>query len=217
MSLEMDAPLQLVHRFIPAPGQSEAPVLLLLHGTGGNEDDLLELGAMLYPGAPRLSPRGQVLENGMPRFFRRLAEGVFDQEDLRQRTHELAEFVTAAAQHYDFAGRRIVAVGYSNGANIAASMLLLHPEILAGAELLRAMVPLQPDSSPRLGGVRVLLANGKQDPLIPPENVERLATILRNAGAEVSLQWSTGGHQLDSAEVQAAARWLADAFGEPTR
>lgn len=209
----METSLSLVHRFIPAPVESGAPVLLLLHGTGGTEYDLLELGAMLYPGAPLLSPRGQILENGMPRFFRRRAEGVFDEEDLIHRTYELADFVKAAAQHYHFEGRRVVAVGYSNGANIAASLLLLRPEVLAGAALLRAMVPLQPEVAPRLDGVRVLLANGRHDPLIPSENAERLATMLRDAGADVSLHWSNGGHQPESAEIQETKRWLADAFG----
>lgn len=208
----MEERLSLVHRFVPAATDSAAPVLLLLHGTGGSEEDLLELGAALYPGAPLLSPLGQVRENGMPRFFRRKAEGVFDVEDLIHRTHELAEFVQAAAERYQFAGRKIVAVGYSNGANIAASMLLLRPEMLAGAVLLRAMVPLQPESLPKLNGVPVLLANGRHDPLIPVENAERLAAMLRGSGAEVSLRWSESGHQLESSEVQEAKRWMEDVF-----
>lgn len=206
-------PLGLKHRFVPAVEDSGQPVLLLLHGTGGTEEDLLEVGAMLYPGAPLLSPRGQVLENGMPRFFRRRAEGVFDLEDLVHRTHELAEFVREAAQLYDFAGRRVVAVGYSNGANIAASLLLLRPEVLAGAVLLRAMLPLEPSELPALEGVRVLLANGKHDPLIPTENAEKLAMLLRESGADVSLRWSNAGHQLASAELQESAAWLTNAFG----
>lgn len=206
-------PLALKHRFVPADEDSGQPVLLLLHGTGGTEEDLLEVGAMLYPGAPLLSPRGQVLENGMPRFFRRRAEGVFDMEDLVHRTHELAEFVREAAERYSFAGRRVVAVGYSNGANIAATLLLLRPEVLAGAVLLRAMLPMQPAELPALEGVRVLLANGKHDPIVPTEHVDKLAMMLREAGADVSLRWSNGGHQLDSAELQESAGWLRNAFG----
>ncbi|MDP9254855.1 MAG: alpha/beta hydrolase, partial [Verrucomicrobiota bacterium] len=136
-----------VHEFVS--GTSER-TLLLLHGTGGNEHDLIPLGRELDPAAALLSPRGKVLENGMPRFFRRLAEGVFDLEDLKKRTHELADFVVAETQHRKFAADQIVAVGYSNGANIAASMLLLRPEILRAAILFRAMVPLAPNNLPDL-------------------------------------------------------------------
>ena len=137
-----------IHEFVPG---SSNRTLLLLHGTGGNEHDLIPLGRELDPNAALLSPRGKVLENGMPRFFRRLAEGVFDLEDLQKRTHELADFVAAAADRYDIGNKNIVAVGYSNGANIAASTLLLRPEILAGAILFRAMIPLEPEERPDLG------------------------------------------------------------------
>src|SRR4029077_1658625 len=136
-----------LHEFVP--GTSER-TLLLLHGTGGNERDLIPLGRELDPNASLLSPRGKVLENGMPRFFRRLAEGVFDLEDLKERTHELADFVVSAAAHYKIDIKNITAVGYSNGANIAASMLLLRPEILPAAVLFRAMVPLTPKTQPNL-------------------------------------------------------------------
>ena len=137
----MSAPLQFVHRFKPAQ-RPDAQPLLLLHGTGGNEDDLLPIGQIISPGAALLSPRGQVLENGMPRFFRRLAEGVFDYEDVRRRAIELAQFVVAAKDNYQIAPP--IAVGYSNGANIAAAVLLLKPDVLAGAVLFRAMLPLDP-------------------------------------------------------------------------
>jgi predicted esterase len=187
-------------------------VLLLLHGTGGNEHDLLHVGRNLLPGAALLSPRGQILENGMPRFFRRLAEGVFDEKDLVRRTHELADFVGAAAKRYQFDASRVVAVGYSNGANIAASMLLLRPEILSGAVLFRAMVPLIPEKLPDLSGRPVFLAAGRNDPIIPAENTEQLAAMLKEAGAEVSLQWSEGGHQLSAPELEEAKSWLAKAF-----
>src|ERR1041385_1808515 len=150
-----------IHEFVPG---SSSRALLLLHGTGGNERDLIPLGRELDPNAALLSPRGKVLENGMPRFFRRLAEGVFDLEDLKFRTNELGDFVTAAAKHYGFALHNLVAVGYSNGANIAASMLLLRPKIMNAAILFRAMVPLIPDRLPDLSSVRIWIGAGDQDP-----------------------------------------------------
>jgi phospholipase/carboxylesterase len=209
----MSFALDFIHRWVPGTDLT-GPVLLLLHGTGGSEDDLLELGATLRPGAALLSPRGKVLENGMPRFFRRLAEGVFDEEDLIGRTQELAIFIQAARAKYELGSRLIVAVGYSNGANIAASLLLLRPEILAGAVLLRAMVPLTPEKPPKLDGTPVFLAGGRSDRIIPPDNTERLAGMLRAAGAAVTLHWSSGGHQLSSAELKEAQRWLAQTFAD---
>jgi predicted esterase len=194
------------HRFLPgAPG---LPVLLLLHGTGGDENDLLPLGEALLPGAPRLSPRGKVLENGMPRFFRRLAEGVFDLEDLRVRTHELADFVAAAGTAYDLGGRKPVAVGFSNGANIAASLLLLRPGTLGGALLIRPMVPLVPDALPDLGGVPVQINAGQVDPVVPPPQSEALATLLTDAGASVKLRWIAGGHALTREDLDAGKEWF---------
>ena len=197
-----------VHRFDPAkePG---APTLLLLHGTGGDENDLLPLGRMLDERAALLSPRGKVLENGMPRFFRRLSMGVFDEEDLVNRTHELASFVEEAASEYGLDPKRLFAVGFSNGANIAASLLLLHPELLAGAVLLRAMTPFELETLPDLSGTPVYLAAGRSDQMIPPESTERLAELLREAGAEVTLDWQPGGHGIGRAEVEAARDWLA--------
>lgn len=199
------------HHFLPG-ATAESPVLLLLHGTGGNESDLLDLGRTLCPGAALLSPRGKELENGMPRFFRRLAEGVFDEENLIQRTHELADFVAAAAQHYRFDAGKVIAVGYSNGANIAASLLLLRPAVLRGAVLLRAMTPLLPETLPDLSGAAVFLASGRHDPLVAPENVEALAAMLRKAGAAVALEWSEAGHGLTTPEIGAARQWLASRF-----
>jgi predicted esterase len=199
---------EFIHRFIPA-NEAEPPLtLLLLHGTGGDETDLLDLGRQLAPGAALLSPRGKVLENGMPRYFRRLAEGVFDLEDLRARTHEIADFVETAARRYRLASDRIVAVGFSNGANIAASMLLLRPQVLAGAVLLRAMVPLVPDNIPILHGRPVLLAAGRRDPIVSPEETERLRRLLVEAGAEVTLHWEPTGHGLTPADIEAAHSWL---------
>jgi phospholipase/carboxylesterase len=197
-----------VHRFDPAkePG---APTLILLHGTGGDENDLLPLGRMLDERAALLSPRGKVLENGMPRFFRRLSMGVFDEEDLVNRTHELASFVEEAASEYGLDPKRLFAVGFSNGANIAASLLLLHPGLLAGAVLLRAMTPFELETLPDLSGTPVYLAAGRSDQMIPPESTEHLAELLRGAGAEVTLDWQPGGHGIGRAEVEAARAWLA--------
>jgi predicted esterase len=200
--------LGFVHRFVPAE-TPEAPILLLLHGTGGNENDLLPVGGMLDERAALLSPRGKVLEHGMPRFFRRLAEGVFDHEDLMRRTHELAGFVERSVDEYDIDQRRLFAVGFSNGANIAASLLLTYPRLLAGAVLLRAMVPFEPDSAPDLSGIPVYLAAGRSDQMVPPENTERLAQVLREAGADVTLDWQPGGHGIGPDEIQAAQNWFA--------
>src|SRR6266566_2164835 len=173
-----------IHEFIPG---SSNRTLLLLHGTGGNERDLIPLGRELDSNASLLSPRGKVLENGMPRFFRRLAEGVFDLEDLRNRTNELADFVAAAAQHYGFPRDNVVSVGYSNGANIAAGVLLLRLGILRGALLFRAMVPLVPENLPDLSSVDVWIGAGDQDPIIPASEAQRLAKLFRDAGADVTI------------------------------
>ncbi len=201
--------LGFVHRFVPAE-TPDASTLLLLHGTGGDENDLLPVGRMLDERAALLSPRGKVLEYGMSRFFRRLAEGVFDHEDLVNRTHELAEFVERAVNEYGIDRRRLFAVGFSNGANIAASLLLTHPRLLAGAILLRAMVPFEPERAPDLSGTPVYLAAGRSDQMVPPENTERLAQLLREAGADVTLDWQPGGHGIGPEEVQAARNWLED-------
>src|SRR5207249_5594262 len=196
-----------IHEFIP--GDSPR-TLLLLHGTGGNERDLIPLGRELDAKAALLSPRGKVLENGMPRFFRRLAEGVFDLQDLKYRTNELANFVTDAAQHYGFASDQLVAVGYSNGANIAASMLLLRPELLSTAILFRPMVPLFPDKLPNLSSVRVWIGAGDQDPIVPASETKRLAELLRRAGADVTIRFATAGHGLTNDDLEAARHWLRE-------
>jgi predicted esterase len=190
------------------PTAPDTPTLLLLHGTGGTEHDLVPLAESLAPGAGVLSPRGKVLERGMARFFRRLAEGVFDLDDLRFRTHELAGFVDAASRHYGFDRARVVAVGFSNGANVAASTLLLEPGVLAGAILFRAMVPIVPDPLPSLQGTPVFMSNGRTDSLIPAADAERLADLLRQAGASVTLQWQPAGHQLTRQDVAQAQEWL---------
>ncbi len=206
----MSGDLGFIHRFIP--GEEDGATLLLLHGTGGNEDDLIPLGQEIAPGAAILSPRGQVSEYGAPRFFRRLAEGVFDMEDLIFRTHELAEFVEAASKEYGFDPEKLVAAGYSNGANIAAGLLLLHPGLLRAAVLFRSMVPLEPEVTPDLSGMPVFMAAGTRDPMIPPDNTKRLAGILREAGAEVDLRWRDIGHPLTREEIREAKDWLSNSM-----
>ena len=195
-----------IHEFVPGALDR---TLLLLHGTGGNQRDLIPLGRELDPNAALLSPRGKVLENGMPRFFRRLAEGVFDLEDLKYRTNELADFVALAAQQYGFAIEEIIAVGYSNGANIAASMLLLRPETLSAAILFRSMVPLIPETQPNVSAKDVWIGAGTNDPIIPTSEPQRLAETLRNAGANVTIRFFETGHNLTSQEVTTARDWLA--------
>jgi predicted esterase len=210
--------LAFIHVYQPAAGPAlaaapGAPTLLMLHGTGGDEQDLVPLAAELLPGAGVLSPRGKVLERGMPRFFRRLAEGVFDLDDLRLRATELADFVVAAAARYRFDPTRVVAVGLSNGANIASSLLLLRPGTIAGAVLLRAQVPIVPDPVPRHPGPRVLISNGRSDPLVSPAETERLADLLRATGADVTIAWQASGHNLTRADLTTARAWLHQHFG----
>lgn len=192
------------------PGRPGGTTLLLLHGTGGDEHDLIPLGRSLAPEAHLLAPRGQVLEAGMPRFFRRLAMGVFDEADLVARTLALADFVGAAATRYGFDAERVIAVGFSNGANIAAATMLLRPDVLAGAVLLRAMVPLRPPVPPDLTGRAAFLAAGRLDTMVPAANTEELAAMLKNAGAEVTLHWSPGGHGIEARDVEAARGWIAE-------
>jgi phospholipase/carboxylesterase len=184
--------------------------LLLLHGTGGNERDLIPLGRELDPNASLLSPRGKILENGMPRFFRRLAEGVFDLEDLTTRTNELADFVAAAVRHYHLVANRVIGVGYSNGANIAASMLLLRPEIMHAAILFRAMVPLIPDKMPDLSSVHIWIGAGDQDPIVPASETKRLAELFRRAGADVTIRFAKAAHGLTNDDLEAAHHWLGE-------
>ncbi|HET6808403.1 MAG TPA: alpha/beta hydrolase [Nitrososphaera sp.] len=203
--------LDFTHRYIPSmdKGDKAGLTLLLLHGTGGNEDDLLPLGHELDPNAGLLSPRGKILEGGrIPRFFRRLAEGVFDIEDLKFRTHQLAGFVTNASRIYGFDVRKVIAVGYSNGANIAASMLLLKPQTLSGAILFRAMVPLVSDNLPDLSDKRIFMSSGLRDPIATRQEAETLSGLLKQARAVVDLQWQNSGHELTQDDIHAAKQWL---------
>jgi predicted esterase/catechol 2,3-dioxygenase-like lactoylglutathione lyase family enzyme len=204
--------LGFVHRYVPPESGSElagGTTLLLLHGTGGDESDLLPLGRNLLPGAGLLSPRGKVLERGAPRFFRRLAEGVFDQEDLARRTEELASFVEAATATYGLERDGIVAAGFSNGANIAGSLLFRRPGLLRGAVLLSPMVPYEPEELPNLEGTSVFIGAGRSDPIAPAAQVERLASMLRDAGADVVVHWQNAGHTVTKDELDAAQRWIA--------
>jgi phospholipase/carboxylesterase/glyoxalase family protein len=203
--------LGFVHAFVPAEKPTAASVtLLLLHGTGGDERDLLPLGRELWPGAALLGVRGKVLENGMPRFFRRFGEGVFDVDDVKARTNELAEFIDAAADRYRFSQGHLIAVGYSNGANIAASLIFLHPHHLKAAVLFRAMVPYPPDMVRDFSELSVFLANGMRDPIIPRDQTEELAAILESGRADVLRFWHRGGHELGEDDIDAAKTWLAD-------
>jgi phospholipase/carboxylesterase len=182
---------------------------LLLHGTGGNEQDLIPLAYELDKRAAILSPRGKVLENGVaPRFFRRLAEGVFDLKDLKFRTNELADFVIDASKTYDFDLQHVIAVGYSNGANIAASMLLLRPEILSSAILFRAMVPLVPQTLPDLSDKRIFMSSGLHDPIVSRQEADRLFDLFKKVGANISLSWQESGHELTMDEIRKAREWL---------
>jgi phospholipase/carboxylesterase len=202
--------MEFTHLFIPSQSPAASRVLLLLHGTGGNENDMMPLGRDLDPDAALLSLRGNVLENGMPRFFRRLAEGVFDEEDVVRRANELADFIGTATTKYDFDPKQLTAVGYSNGANIAAAVLLLRPGTITSAILFRAMVPLTPDAKPNLGGTRALICTGAHDPISPVENAERLTAMLRAAGADITLRLQNGSHQLVYDEIAAAKNWLVE-------
>ena len=196
------------HRFEPGTDAS-APPLLLLHGTGGDENDLLPLGRKLSPGSALLSPRGDVSEHGARRFFARLAEGVFDPAEVTRRTHALADFITSAASQYQLDLATLTAVGFSNGANIAATLLLLRPETLGSVVLLRPMVVLEPESLPDLTGKRVLLSAGSVDPIVPADHPSRLAALLQGAGATVALQTHAASHGLVPGDFAAVRDFLS--------
>jgi predicted esterase len=197
-----------IHKWVPAKSGSTAPVtLLLLHGTGGDVDALLPVGNELWPGAALLGLRGKVLENGMPSSFRRFTEAGI--EDIKSRTEELALFVDAASKRYDFSRRRLIVVGYSNGANLGASLILLHPHYLAGAVLFRVMVPLVPDLIRDFSHLSVFIGAARLDPLIPSGQPEELAALFRSGGADLTISWHQGGHELGEDDIQAAKHWLS--------
>ncbi|MDW0194442.1 MAG: alpha/beta hydrolase [Nitrososphaeraceae archaeon] len=206
----MNNDLDFVHRFNSdnSKAKKSSLTLLLLHGTGGTEDDLIPLGNELATDASILSVRGKVLENGMPRFFRRLEEGVFDLEDLKMRTDELADFILKSSSVYEFDLKRLVAVGYSNGANIGASLLLKRPEVLAGAILFRAMVPFVPDVLPDLSKKSVILLEGLRDPIVSKQEAESLLKIFNKARSNVTMKWQDSGHNLTQEDIESAKKWL---------
>jgi phospholipase/carboxylesterase len=204
--------LSFIHRFEAATNPA-APILLLLHGTGGDENTLAPLGRAIAPGAALLSPRGKVMEHGMARFFRRLPHGIFDQEDLALRTNDLAQFVDASAKTYCFSTSRLIAVGFSNGANIATSLLLRYPGTMAGAIVLRGMVPFVPESRVDLNRKPVLVASGIDDPIVGTDEVEELADIFRAANADLTLHWEKSGHILSQGDVLMAFDWLRRFYG----
>jgi phospholipase/carboxylesterase len=193
--------------------RSKKLTLVLLHGTGGNEEDLIFLGKEIEPNASILSPRGKVLENGMPRFFRRLSEGIFDIEDLKFRTHELADFIQKCSLHYKFDLNQTIAVGFSNGANIAASMLFLRPALLQGAILFRAMVPFLPDDPfPNLSSKKILLSAGLNDPIATRTEIENLYNLFQKTNANIILKWQHSSHNLIQDDLVIAQKWLLNNF-----
>jgi phospholipase/carboxylesterase/glyoxalase family protein len=204
----MSEGLKYIHKYKSGTDYNQRVTLLLLHGTGGDEDALSGLGRMILPGAGQLRPRGNVQENGMLRFFRRFAEGVLDVDDLKQRTGDLADFVQQASAHYGFDEQYVVAVGFSNGANIAASMLILLPQTLRAAILLHPMLPFVPETLPDLRGKHVFIGAGRADPLVPSEQTEQLADLLKQAGASVEVFWQNGGHTVSVEEVKAMKGWI---------
>lgn len=196
--------MSFIHRW--QPGTGDPRVAVVFHGTGGDENSLVPFAQTLLPGAAILSLRGRVLENGMPRFFRRFAEGVFDFDSIREESDAVAEFLTWAAKEYGFDPKDTVAIGYSNGANIAWSTLLRHPESLQELVLFRPMVTL--DGTADLAGKRIFVGAGERDPIVPNENVERLVQQMRDCGARVELAWHAGGHELTRGEITLAGSWL---------
>jgi phospholipase/carboxylesterase len=205
----MTGNLGFIHRFLPASEPDSRETLLVLHGTGGDENDLVGIAQSIAPGAAILSPRGNVLENGAPRFFKRLAEGVFDPAEVRSRGEELAQFISAAIAKYSLDASRIFAFGFSNGANIASTVMFIEPDLLQGSILFRPMLVFEPVEVPDLSGKSVLISSGRTDPIVPTDNVQRLVELFKSSGAEVSLNWQPGGHRLSPGEVREAAEWLA--------
>jgi predicted esterase len=205
----MTEDLGFIHRFLPAEDSASGETLVVLHGTGGDENDLIGIGQAIAPGAAILSPRGNVLENGAPRFFRRLAEGVFDPKEVRSRAEELARFIRAAVITYRLDPTRVFALGYSNGANVASTVMFVEPGILQGAILFRPMLVYEPTEKKDLSGSAVFISAGRMDPIVPTVSVERLVELFELAHAEVTLKWQLVGHNLVPSEVGEAANWLA--------
>ena len=204
----MNGDLGFTHRFIPGEDPN-GETIIALHGTGGDENSLVGIAQAVAPGASIISPRGNVLENGAPRFFKRLAEGVFDPKEVHARGEELARFIRAAIINYNLNANRVFALGYSNGANAASTVMLIDPHVLEGAILLRPMVVYEPPAAPDLSGASVLISAGRMDPIVPVESVERLRDIFQRSRATVTLNWQLVGHNLVPSEMGEAAKWLA--------
>jgi predicted esterase len=200
--------LGFIHRFVPARDSTSDETLLVLHGTGGDENDLIGLGQSVAPGAAILSPRGNVLENGAPRFFRRISEGVFDPREVRSRAEELVRFIRAATITYELGAERIFALGYSNGANIASAAMLIEPGILQGSILLRPMLVYEPPQQKDLSGSAVFISAGRTDPIVPTNSVQQLVALFESSRADVTLKWQLAGHSLVPSEMREAADWL---------
>jgi predicted esterase len=201
--------LGFIHRFVASKDPASRDTLLVLHGTGGDENDLVSLGQTIAPGAAILSPRGNVIENGAPRFFKRLAEGVFDPQEVRSRAEALGRFIHVATARYGLDPERIFALGYSNGANAASTVMFIEPGLIKGAILLRPMVVYEPEKSGDLSRASVFISAGRMDPIVPTRSVERLAELFESTHAKVTLKWQLVGHNLVSSEVGEAAAWLA--------
>ena len=205
----MTEDLGFIHRFVPGEDSGAGETLVVLHGTGGDENDLIGIGQAVAPGAAIISPRGNVLENGAPRFFRRLSEGVFDPKEVRARAEELARFIRAAVVTYRLDPERVFALGYSNGANIASTVMLVEPGILHWSILLRPMLVYEPTEQRDLSGSAVFISAGRMDPIVPSTSVERLVALFEAAHADVTLKWQLAGHSLVPSEVREASDWLA--------
>jgi phospholipase/carboxylesterase len=204
----MSEDLGFIHRFVPAEDSASGDTLVVLHGTGGDESDLIGIGQAIAPGAAIVSPRGNVLENGAPRFFKRLAEGVFDPKEVRSRAEELARFIRAAVVTYRLDAARVYALGYSNGANVASTVMFVEPGILQGAILFRPMLVYEPSERNDLTGSAVFISAGRMDPIVPADSVERLVELFESAHAEVTLKWQLAAHSLVPSEVREAAEWF---------
>ena len=205
----MTTDLGFIHRYVPAADPATADTLVVLHGTGGDENDLISIGQAIAPGAAILSPRGNVLENGAPRFFKRMAEGVFDPKEVRSRADELARFIRGAVVTYRLDPARVYALGYSNGANIASTVMLVEPGVFRGSILLRPMLVYDPPEQNDLSDTAVFISAGRMDPIVPVESVEKLAKLFESAHSNVTVKWQLAGHSLVPSEVREASEWLA--------
>jgi len=205
----MNQVLNFKHKYIPSSDPTNQNTVLLLHGTGGNEENLVPIVEMILPDAAILSLRGQILENGMPRFFRRIAEGVFDLEDLKFRTQELAIFIERASQRYGLLSNKVIAVGYSNGANIASSVMLTYPGLISEAALFHPMIPFVPENPPDLSKTKILITAGTNDPIVNPEETLELHKMFEDYGAEVEVFWQDNGHNLTREEIEKTTNFLS--------